>query len=350
MDVLTDAEKEGLSAAEIAAIQDPEGEPPVEGDKALNPVDKETGPERAAAAAKAAEEEAAKAKADSDSEAKAKAAEATQTPEQKAAADAKAKTESDAKAEADAEKALTSDQKAAADKAKADAEAAAKARAEAAPPPDEPYVHMMARVDQAKLTELKTAYETVKKKYDQGEVDFSKLHAAELAYKELQWKDDQARDFNQSAKQGAWQHSQEVFLDRNQQFAGTGNRALHLAFIATVNDLITKPEAAKMTDWQILSKAKQMVEADLGLLSPAASAAAQQAAADKAKAEALRKAKAGAGDRTKLADADLGLIPSASDGSDAGEFAYIDKLSGAAYQAAVDGLTPAQRERYEDAR
>lgn len=348
---LTDDERALLSPEEIAAIEDTTGDPPDDEPAGKDlPGDKDAAAERAAEAAAKAKAEADKAKADADAADAAKAKDDTD-------AAAKAKAEADAKAKAAAEAGMTDEQKAAkakeeADaKAKADAAAAAKAEDEAGPPPEQPYIHMMPRVDKAKMETAKSALDDAQTKYDEGEIDYQALDKAKTAYNELKWKDDQALEYNQSARQGAWQHASQVFYERYPQFSGSGNRSLHLAFVSVVNEAINNPDAAKMSDWQLLEKARKQVEADLsGLLSPEAREALAKADAERKREAAKRAAIKGAGDRTKLADDDLGKLPSATDGNDNDEFAYIDKLTGQAFQAAVEALTPAQRERYEDAR
>ena len=67
----------------------------------------------------------------------------------------------------------------------------------------------------------------------------------------------------------------------------------------------------------------------------------------KAKAEALKKTKAA--QAGKPIPETLSQVPPADQEEGVGEFDYLDKLDGAAYEKAVESLSPAQLARYQDA-
>lgn len=302
---LTDVEKESLSPEEIAAIEDD--------DDAASEPSEQTSDDPSKADSSAQEEEA---------EAKAAAE----------AAEIKAKSEADAaaaaKAQADA---------AAAAKAKADAEAASAQKPDTdtiIPPP----VAVFKPVDQAKLEAAKTTYEDARKKFDEGEIDYEKFDEAKTAYNELKWKDDLAKEYSASSQESLWKWEQQRFYEENPTFKSNGT--INRAYTATVNHLMGTEEGQRMTDRQLLVEAKKIVDADLGLVKPP-----DASDPEKARADAVTKAKAQAGDRTAIKP-DLGDLPAAGDEADRDEFDWLDKLDGAKFQAAIDKLTPEQLERY----
>lgn len=321
---LSEAEKEGLSPEEIAAIE--------EDDEGL--LDElKTGDDDLAA------EEAA-AKADAEAETKAKA---EQEAKDKAEEEAKAKEKADADAKAAAEEKTPEELKAA---AKAEADAAEKAEAEkvekrAEEPP--PFVPQVKIVDDGKLEELKTKYEEAKKKFDDGDIDYAEMDEAKDEYNQAKWKKEYAEESNASLRNARWEWEQESFLGANKMFMD--NETLHVAFVAAVNKLIVSDEGKTMSDRDVLRAAKEKVEKDLGMLKPADDKGTDK---EKEKQEAIRKAKEKMGDKGKIPP-DIGGLPEAEENTDENEFSYLDRLEGDAYQRALDRLTPSQLERYENA-
>ena len=365
---LTDEEKAGLTKEEIAAMEE-EGE--------RDPDELKTAEELAAeeADAKAKAEAEAKEKAEAAEEAKAKeeaAAEAKAEAEKKAAAEKAAETKTDAekeaaaKAEADA-KAKEEEEAKAAEAEAAEAEADKKAE-------PKPFTPKFTEVDLTELDKLKTALDEAKKKFDDGEIDYAKLDEIKDAYNEMKWKADFAVESNKNMQEGRWEWEQERFLDDNKDYRD--NKTLNAAFVATVNAVIVTDEGKKMSDREVLVKAKEQIEADLlGIKKPEEEEEDEFAYLDKLEGEALQKAidklspeqsqrykassetekkrkaieaaKKAKGDRSKIS-ADIGGLPAAEENEDVSEFAYLDKLEGEAYQAAIDKLSPEQLRKYED--
>lgn len=368
MGKLTNAEKDGLSKEEIAALE--------EEDEGLDELKSAEEQEKAEAEAKAKADADAKAKADAEAkEAKEKAeAEA----KEKAEAEAKAKAEADEKAAAEKEAAKTDAEKEAAEKAaaekelegKTDAEkeaiAKAKAEAEAKAKEEEevkakeeadkktvtpPFVPQMKTIDDAELKTLKESFDDAKKQFDDGDIDYAKLDEAKDAYNEARWKKDFAEESNASMRENRWQWEQDSFLgaEGNKDFRFDVNETLHSAFVATVNKLLSTDEGKTMNDRQILEAAKEKVEKDLGVVRTKTGDDQETEAqkAERLKKDAIAKAKAKLGDKSKVT-LDLTDVPAAEENLDTSEFDHIDRLDGEALQAAIDKMTPAQLERYED--
>jgi hypothetical protein len=311
MGVLTDEEKEGLSPEEIAAIEDDTDD----GDDGAGAGDEEQADQEAAA-----QEEAAKAKAE---------------------ADAKAKADADAAAEA-AKKAKEDDDAAAAAKAKADDAAKQTPAADAEEDDDEPILPIMKPPAKEEIDKAKTAFDEAKKKFEEGEISYDEYDTAKDAYNKLQWQAETAQKANDGAREAHWQAEQNRFFKQNQAFKD--KPTLNAAYVHAVNTILKSDEGAKLSDRKVLLKAKQMVEEDLGLL--AGKSAAQPPDKGKDKNKDLAAAKKAAADRREIG-ADLGAAPSSKEENDTDEFTWLDNLTGAAYQDAVEKLTPAQRERYE---
>ena len=115
-----------------------------------------------------------------------------------------------------------------------------------------------------------------------------------------------------------------------------------------MNGIIATEDGAKLTDRQVLTKAKEQVETDLGLTpSDSASSADKSKAAEAKKQAAIAVAKKSNADRSNIA-ADIGGLPSAGENVDTDPFTYLDNLEGEKFQAAIDKLTPEQLQKYED--
>jgi len=333
--LLTDEEKAGLSEEEITAMEEGDGDDNPDdkkSDDATDDADKGTSSDADADDDKKATGDADKATDDDKGEGSDKDEEADK--EGKKDKD-KDESEDDKSADADeADKDKDDDKEAAEDKKGKEAEVL---------PEPKPFTPKFTEADQADLDSLKTAFDDAKKKFDDGEIDYTKFDEAKDAYNEAKWKADFAKESNQNMSEGRWQWEQERFLDDNKQYRD--NKTLNVAFVATVNIIISTEEGKKLTDREVLVKAKEQVEADLGIVTPKPAAAAKT---DKEKKEAIEAAKKANSDRSKIA-ADIGGLPAAEENEDVSdEFAYLDKLDGEAYQAAIDKLTPAQLQKYED--
>lgn len=324
---LTDEEKESLSPEEIAAMEEEEGDgdkADAAGDDNSNPADKEGADGKKASGNSSSDDSGADKEGDDkiDEDDKGEAG--------------KGKEETDDDKGADADKDKKDDDSDADDKgaAKEDDKGAEEASSE-----HRPFTPKFTGVDQAELDGLKGALDEAKKKFDDGDIDYTVFDQAKDAYNEAKWKADFAQESNQNMQEGRWQWEQERFLDDNKQYRD--NQTLNAAFVATVNSIIVTNEGKKLSDKDVLVRAKKQVEADLGI----AGVAEKKIGGEKQKAiDAAKKTNA---DRSKI-PADIGGLPAAEENEDVGEFAYLDKLEGEKFQAAVDKLTPEQLRKYED--
>jgi hypothetical protein len=304
---LTDAEREGLSPEEIEAIESEEGD---ELDDLL-PEDEAEEDTKAEEGAKAEEDEDTKAKEPED-----KDEDRGEKPPEKP--EDEKKPEEPEKKEEPVEKEKTDE--------------------------TVPFIPQVKIVEDEEFEKLKVAFDDAKKKFDEGDINYAELDEAKDAYNQAKWKREYAEESNRSIREARWKWEQENFLNDKANKVFLDNETLNVAFVGAVNKIIATEESAKMTDREVLEAAKQKVQKDLGVLKPASDADTKE----KDKAEAIRKAKEKNADKTAIPK-DLTGVPEAEENIDENEFAYLDRLEGDKFQAAIDKLTPAQLERYENA-
>jgi hypothetical protein len=209
-----------------------------------------------------------------------------------------------------------------------------------------PFVPTLPEIDAAKLEQLKSDLDEAKKKFADGDIDYSELDIIKDIFNELKWKSEFTQESNLNTRETLWKWEQDRFLDDNDKFKN--NVTLNAAFISVVNGIIATEDGAKLTDRQVLAKAKEQVEADLGLTqSYSASSADKSKAAEAKKQAAIAGAKKSNADRSNIA-ADIGGLPSAEENVDTDPFTYLDKLEGEKFQAAINKLSPEQLSKYED--
>jgi len=221
------------------------------------------------------------------------------------------KTEEALKVEVEAEAAAK--EKADAE-AKEEAEAAATAEAEKKTEPP-PFVPQIQVVSDEELADLKQKYEIAQDEYDDGDIEYSELDKVKDPYNQAKWEKDYSEKSNASMHEARWTWEQKRFLDDNADFRNVS--ALNAAFVAAVNKLISTDDGKTMSDRQVLEAAKESVEKDLGAT-------------------------------TRGRSMDTADISDEAVSGKSADFSYLDKLEGAAYQAAIDKLTPEQLERLED--
>ena len=154
---------------------------------------------------------------------------------------------------------------------------------------------------------------------------------------DLRLQDNNARiaaDMNQQAQQNAWDKECNTFLDANKEYSSSPLRfsALNQMVIA----LAEKPENFKLTEKQLLGKAHEAVEKELGV---APGKTAKKPVADnpqKKAAESLPELPT----LNKLASSEL-------NSTSQDKFAALDRLSGVELEDAIKAMTPRERAEYE---
>lgn len=149
-----------------------------------------------------------------------------------------------------------------------------------------------------------------------------------------------AKQFTTESVETRWEYEQETFLSSEANAWINDDDVVYAAFAATVNRIMATEDGAVMPGTDLLAKAREEVAARFSPTRPAE-------AEEQKKKEALKAAKAK--EAGKLPPETLGGKPTAEVDEGVGEFEWLDKLDGEAYEKAIINLTDAQRARYEAA-
>ena len=196
------------------------------------------------------------------------------------------------------------------------------------------------------MADLKAKRAEEKKKYDEGEYSadewedikdglFESMSDLRAERAKLEAKEEMRAE--QAAN--TWQTAQNIFLSANPYLREDPD--LFEFFAMQVNKIGATPEGQRMSDEQLLSAAKVRVDAISGRKpDPEPSPKKDESPVRKAKREAAK----------VQPPTTLSGVPAAKE-ADVGqdEFAYLDRLSGERFEAAIAKLTPDQRNRWAHA-
>lgn len=309
------------------------------------------------------EEEREALKADIEDDTEAAAAKEKEDADEKAKieADEKAKAEADAKeakakAEADERAKLEAEDKAKAAEGepgtivKKDDDATAAAAAAAAKPAEEPAkivtdtapIPTLAGLNEEELKTVNDGLDKAKKDFQEGAIDYDEYLDLRDTFKEQLWAHNVATQFSAESVDTRWEWEQETFLtdDANKWIAG--DDVCYSAFAATVNRIMATEEGAVMPGPELLAQAREEVAARFSPSHPKQIADQAEEAKKQAALKSAKEKEAG-----KQAPETLAGKPAAEIDDGVGEFEWLDKLDGEAYEKAVEALTDVQLARYE---
>jgi hypothetical protein len=134
---------------------------------------------------------------------------------------------------------------------------------------------------------------------------------------------------------------QEDFFTENANYRE--NSILNAAFVHAVNTLLATDDGKRLTDRQILLKAKENVEQSLGIVTGKnEDKEKDKGDAGKAALEAAKEKEAQKGkDGVSLRD-----IPKSQQEDSGDKFAYLDNLEGEAFENAIAALSESERKAY----
>lgn len=268
---------------------------------------------------------------ENDSDTRAQAREAAE----KAAADAKAADEArKAEKAAEAEKAPAAEKKPAAAPTPEPDKTPVKIVPDSAPPP------IMKGLSEDERTEITKGLDKAKKDFQEGAIDYDEYLDARDELKQKLWQDDMAKQFTSESVETRWEYEQETFLTDEKNDWINGDDVVYSAFAATVNRIMATEEGSVMPGPDLLNKAREEVAARFSPAKPAE-------AEEQKKKDAIKAAKAK--EAAKQPPETLGGKPAAEIDDGVGEFEWLDKLDGEAYEKAIINLSDAQRARYEAA-
>lgn len=186
------------------------------------------------------------------------------------------------------------------------------------------------------LDKLEADLADVKKQFDDGDISIDEYIDAKSALERKIVKAELKAEMAQEAASKSWGQSQEEFLGKHEYLR---DEVIYGAFAMQVNKLLADPKSASMTDEALLAAAKAKVDSAFGR---------KPGEPEPPKGESpIRKAKKDAADTSKT-PITLQGIPAAApaDDVDGNRFAYLDRLTGEAYEAAIAKLSDEDRNRW----
>lgn len=188
------------------------------------------------------------------------------------------------------------------------------------------------------LDKLNADLVALKKQFDEGEVSIDEYIDAKSALDRQIVKAELKAELAQESANKSWEQSQKEFLGQNAYLRD--NEVLFDAFAMQVNKLLADPKSASMSDADLLKAAQAKVDAAIGRKPDSEPPA-------KTDESAIRKAKKEAADVSK-APKTLQGIPAAApaDDVDGNPFAYLDRLNGEEFEAAIAKLSESDRNRW----
>ena len=177
------------------------------------------------------------------------------------------------------------------------------------------------------LDDLNAELATIKQKFDDGDISIDEYiderDRISRAIVKAELKAEIASD--EVAK--SWERSQSDFLKQNGYLRE--NDIVYDAFAMQVNKILQTPKSRSMTDEEVLAAAKQKVDAAFG-----------RAPEPHKKSESpVKKAKSEAADTSRVPQSLRGIPVAEPHDVDGSKFAYLDKLSGVEFEAAIAKLS-----------
>lgn len=207
--------------------------------------------------------------------------------------------------------------------------------------------------------EIQKKLDDLDEKYDGGDMtlkDYNKER--DKINRELTYHNLSARESVKAEK--VWDAQQTHFLINRPEYIEKSAKgsALYGALNETVSALSTDPKYAGFTGMELLIEADRIVKETFGWSKPKAKESEKPAETkteekkeEKKEAKVEEKPKVEAKPPAKAPDnKTLGEIPNAAPMTIGSGWEALDKLEGAAYEAALEKLTPEQRDRYLNAR
>jgi hypothetical protein len=203
------------------------------------------------------------------------------------------------------------------------------------------------------LTMIDDEMGTIKKAFDDGDIDYEAYTDQRLKLEKLIWHHEQAELQNEGAVEQRWQWERDWYLQSNAEL--NQSQVIYGAFAAQVNALLADEEWNTAPGFDLLSEAHRRVSAEIdSLVGPGSGAAmpngrppaGEKDDADQKAKKALKAAKAAEAD--KRPPTTLARVPAAKDNADVSRWSAIDNLEGEEFQKAIDNLSPKDLKEYEE--
>ena len=177
------------------------------------------------------------------------------------------------------------------------------------------------------LDGLNAELATIKQKFDDGDISIDEYIDERDRISRSIVKAELKAEIASDEVAKSWERSQNDFLKQNGYLRE--NDIVYDAFAMQVNKILQTPKSRSMTDEEVLATAKQKVDAAFG-----------RAPEPHKKSESpVKKAKSEAADTSRVPQSLRGIPVAEPHDVDGSKFAYLDKLSGVEFEAAIAKLS-----------
>jgi len=213
--------------------------------------------------------------------------------------------------------------------------------AENVAPVNSPLFKLDAGADGKTLEGIAEELETLDEKFEQGDIALKDYNAQRDALNQAKFRLEMYKDINEQVAnqtvENNWKAAQQEFFAENKEYRE--NPVLNAAYAHVVNGLLATEEGKKLTDRQLLTKAKETVEESLGIVREKGK---DKGDAGKAALEAAKRKEAEKGrDNASLSKMLLAESQEIGDRFDA-----LDKLNGEDFENAIAALSESERKAY----
>lgn len=179
----------------------------------------------------------------------------------------------------------------------------------------------------SQLDGLNAELATIKQKFDDGDISIDEYIDERDRISRTIVKAELKAEIASDEVAKSWERSQSDFLKQNGYLRE--NDIVYDAFAMQVNKILQTPKSRSMTDDEVLATAKQKVDAAFG-----------RAPEPHKKSESpVKKAKSEAADTSRVPQSLRGIPVAEPHDVDGSKFAYLDKLSGVEFEAAIAKLS-----------
>jgi len=230
----------------------------------------------------------------------------------------------------------------------------------AEPPPANPLFKLDAGTDGKTLEDIDADLQKLDEQFEEGDIPLKDYNSKRDALNQAKFRLAMYEDINKQVAvqfvENNWKAAQKEFFADNPAYQD--DQVLNAAFVHVVNGLLATDEGKKMTDRQVLMKARETVEESLWIFSGKANEKDDGEKEDRAKKDDSSKDNAEKEKREVIAaakkkeaqkghdSASLAKMPLAESLEGGDKFDVLDKLTGEEFENAIAALSDSERKTY----